>query len=277
MVETLVFLAVTGAMFTGAVGVFTSQQRATQFSQSVRQFEAEISDVINNTSTGVFPELFDISCSYAGAVIQFTRTAGSESGKGNGCMFVGQAVQVGINPFSTDTNRFVIQTLVGSNLAVNTSNFSQTYPSALYSGGGFGSPVFDTSEDGQLEWGLEFGPSFYVDGTDTYYASGFGVFYSRFGETNRGNEFVSGASSVSLYAITANGSQARNYSSVNLDEDTFRTGISHPASLSIVELDSPLYVCLEGPYGRRAMLVVGNVNGSLTARADFNARPECTV
>ena len=89
--EVMITMAVSGAMLVTAVILFGGQQRKVQFAQSTRDLKTTIQDIMNDTSTGYFPNSsFSCTSSATGPVIDIN--AGVEQGSNQSCIFLGKAI-----------------------------------------------------------------------------------------------------------------------------------------------------------------------------------------
>lgn len=103
IIEVLVFLAVSGALMASALGLIGGQQRTTQFAQAVREFDSRIKDLINDVSTGFYPNTGDLQCVYdpdaggtPGSGIKIMDEGGTPQGANSDCIFIGRVVQFGV-------------------------------------------------------------------------------------------------------------------------------------------------------------------------------------
>jgi type II secretory pathway pseudopilin PulG len=109
IVESMIFLAVTGAMVMAVMILIGGQQGKTQFQQTVREFEVVLQDIANDVSTGyaniVIPPGRYCSYDLAGTTASISTTVPV-----NRCIFVGRTVQFGI---SGDAERYGVYAVVG--------------------------------------------------------------------------------------------------------------------------------------------------------------------
>jgi hypothetical protein len=100
IVEVMIFLAITGAMFVSAMVFIGGQQRKTEFTQGVRTFASDITNIANDVSTGFtsFPFQTGQYCWIDAA----SRNVSVGAGGSNHCIFIGRAIQFAPNN-ATDT------------------------------------------------------------------------------------------------------------------------------------------------------------------------------
>lgn len=148
--ETMIVLAVSSVMLITAIVAFGGQQRKTQFTQSLRDLESQISDVMNDVQTGFYPTSLR-NCSRTATGPQFTAGTPSEQGVNLECIFVGKAVH-----FQQDS--FTAYSLVGNRLDASSrpvASFTASFPR-----------IIDASaEETEYKWGLRL-TQFYT-GTST--------------------------------------------------------------------------------------------------------------
>ncbi len=65
IIETLIFIAVSGMMFMSAVILVGGRQQEVEFSQGVRDLENKLKDTLNDVSTGYFPANNSLNCTIA--------------------------------------------------------------------------------------------------------------------------------------------------------------------------------------------------------------------
>jgi len=124
-IEVMITLSISAAMLVITMITLGGQQRGTQFSQGMRDLESKVQDVMNDVSTGFYPN------STVGCIPNYSEgptfnSAVVEQGSNIGCMYVGKAIQ-----FRQD--KIVIYTLVGNRFSsavgrTQSSSFSVSRP-----------------------------------------------------------------------------------------------------------------------------------------------------
>lgn len=94
--EVLIVVAVSGVMFANATLLFRGRQQQVQFTQSVKDFENVVTDIMNDVSTGYYPTNTNVSCTVT--PVEALRpiignTTNSGLGRSNQCVYVGKALQ----------------------------------------------------------------------------------------------------------------------------------------------------------------------------------------
>lgn len=116
ILETMIFLAVSAAMFVSAMAFINGRQGRTEFSTAVRDFESSINDLANDVSNGYYANAtaagrpFYCSISGSAIAIKDDKTT-DQQGSSQGCIFIGKAIQ--FRSSSTGDSQYVIMTLVG--------------------------------------------------------------------------------------------------------------------------------------------------------------------
>lgn len=113
VIEVLLFVALTSFLLLVAISNVTSGQRQVQFVQGARDFESQLSDIINDVPTGFYPSNDQLSCRPGVGRPVIDDSGGSGLGKNEDCMYVGKAVQ--FRPDGNDTKALVF-TLAGQRL-----------------------------------------------------------------------------------------------------------------------------------------------------------------
>lgn len=103
IVEVLIVLAVTGALFISAVVLITGRQGQTEFDTAIHDAQSQIQQTVTEVSNGFYPNLGNFSCtaSVSGPIISSGNTG---QGSNTGCIFLGKAVQFAMP--NTDPQQF---------------------------------------------------------------------------------------------------------------------------------------------------------------------------
>ena len=107
VIEVMIVLSVSTLLFASAVVAYSGQNRKTQFTNSVRDMETKIQDILNDVSTGYSPSSGNFTCTRSGspAVPIINPTEEAEQGKNQDCIFLGKEVII--------NNRITAFTLLG--------------------------------------------------------------------------------------------------------------------------------------------------------------------
>jgi hypothetical protein len=96
VVETMIFLAVSAAMFVSAMLVVSGQQARTEFRQGVGEIQSRIDDTINDVATGYYASSLDRQCTAASTSTSPPSITNNtaERGTSRQCIVLGRAVML---------------------------------------------------------------------------------------------------------------------------------------------------------------------------------------
>ena len=107
IVEVMIVLAVSSAMFLGAAALISGKQGSAQFNTSVHNFTSQLNAVAQTVSDGDFSTTQNWQCNTTSATPPVvTPTTGGGTGY---CMYIGQVMQL-----PTNSNSFVLTPLIGA-------------------------------------------------------------------------------------------------------------------------------------------------------------------
>jgi type II secretory pathway pseudopilin PulG len=151
IVETMVFLAVSGFMFVIAAGFIQNKVTDAQFHQAVQDTNQQIDQVINNVSNGSYPGgsgsftcvdgpgASQLGYGFDGDGYYYPKfsTTANNAGTNNGCVFFGEAIQFDANSESDshanvanpNMNNFNIYTIVADQYDCEAGNANLIAPS----------------------------------------------------------------------------------------------------------------------------------------------------
>ncbi len=116
IVEVMVFLAVSGALFMATVIVFAGQNGRAQFTTAAREMESRTQDIINDASTGYYSKSNDFGCirtgTGPGATPSITASA-TEQGKNQDCIFIGRVMHLNVGGLAPAGAFYNTYTVVG--------------------------------------------------------------------------------------------------------------------------------------------------------------------
>lgn len=112
VVETLIFLAISAAIFVSAMVLINGRQGKAQFDNAVRNFEASLIDIANDVANGYYKSSDKIQCNAPGGVPNVTSVViGSKDlGTNDACIFIGRAIM----PSDAGAEALNIYSLVGA-------------------------------------------------------------------------------------------------------------------------------------------------------------------
>lgn len=197
IVEVLIVLAITGALFVSAATMISGRTAKTQFEQSVNQMTGQIRQQINDVASGYYPNNKNFSCTATGA--DFSITAGaSEQGTNTGCVFLGKALYFGVA--GTDPEQYVsfpVAALQRNAAGEEVTSIAAAKPAVIYPAAPqTNSP--NSSQTTPLQYGLKVSKMYY--GTNPDNKIGAVAFLSSLGQYN-GTELVSGSQQISMLPL----------------------------------------------------------------------------
>ena len=115
IVETMIFLAISGLLFLSTIEIVDGQQNKTEFFQAIHVTFSQLQTLSNNVSDGYYatnPITGGFSCTAgSGAGVPPVLSASpNQQGQNLGCIYVGQMIQFAPGG---NTNEFTIYTMVG--------------------------------------------------------------------------------------------------------------------------------------------------------------------
>lgn len=163
IVETMIFMAVTGVLFTSAILLIGGQQRKAQFTQALYDFESRVRDTMNDVIKGNYQQA-SYTCSHGPT---FSATATTNQGGNKNCVFVGKVLHIG----GADKSDYQVYTLAGNRYTTaaattEASNIKETAPVVITH------PLpIDLNEQFKLPYGIEFLSAY--SGANYVFAVGF--------------------------------------------------------------------------------------------------------
>jgi type II secretory pathway pseudopilin PulG len=196
IVETLIVLAVTGALFVAAAVTISGRQNRTQFATAVNNIQQQIQQVINETESGFFPDNNDFICNVSGGVPNITAGVGTGQGSNTGCVFLGKVMQFGLG---AGPETFAVHSIAGNGSATNVVAANAV---DIYNGG-----VTNILQSENLESGLtvnrmkydSLGGGSNIDTAGVAFLAGDDS--GNYATTNSSGNLNSGSQQFSLYAV----------------------------------------------------------------------------
>lgn len=145
IVETMIYLAVTGVLLVSAMALMNGRQANTEFQQGIHQVVSNLQDIVSSVSTGFYPSLEDFNCDTGadGTSATFTISGTgpvTEQGTNTGCLYLGRAIQFA--PDSSDVSQgkyaYVVYTVAsrqykrGQDPPQPVTTLTDAQPTAIY-------------------------------------------------------------------------------------------------------------------------------------------------
>ncbi len=291
ILETMIFLAVSAAMFVSAMALINGKQQRTEFSTGVRDFESSLNDLANDVQNGYFSNNSANGQVYCYATSTSTIVSTTYDNR-QGCILIGKAIQFAPN---ANTSKYSVVTMVGKQFVGATAangdvqNINQSGVVAVSpTTGGVNVTVPNGTIDSTLSGGLTFGCLLFspnavtpqnpspcttagMTRSDTF------AFMTTFHEVDTvTNKQTTGASQVDLYvpatALTPSQYSGRPKATVAQILDGFTSATTYSSSESTLftgpghTLKSGVYICLQsGGTKQYALLSIGGQSGSIEA------------
>jgi type II secretory pathway pseudopilin PulG len=150
IVETMIVLAVTGALFVVIAASLTGRQNAAEFTHAIQSVQSQLQQVVDQVPDGNFPDQ-SVACSKGGGAPVFA--GGGSQGTNNECIFLGKAIQFHVqNAGGISTEQYQVYTIAGLNTQGTTAApFAAAVPRVVQVGGQYS--TYSTAVD--LEYGLQ--------------------------------------------------------------------------------------------------------------------------
>jgi type II secretory pathway pseudopilin PulG len=115
ILEVIIVLTVSSLLFAASVMGYVSQNRRTQFTDSVNNFAQDIQDVLNDVEVGFYPSANDFSCSAdsSNSGYPYFPVGANQQGTNTSCIFAGKAIQFAPSTDGGTKSDIDIYTLVG--------------------------------------------------------------------------------------------------------------------------------------------------------------------
>ena len=149
IVETMIVLAVSGALFVAIAASLSGRQNAAEFTNAIQGVQAQIQQTINQVAEGYYPNQQNFSCVAGGGGPQLTAGA-SGQGTNQDCVFLGKVMQFGVQ--NSNPEQYQTYTIAGLRTATTGtgSPFINTLPTVVGVGGNY----TDYSDVHALKYGL---------------------------------------------------------------------------------------------------------------------------
>jgi len=250
IVEVMIFLAVTSALFVMIAGTFSSQQKRTEFSTAAREMESRVRDIANDVSTGRYDSSSNFSCKVDGSGVPVFDTTASTQGTNQACTFIGRVIHFGVD--GADGKSFNVYTVAGARLNAggqDVTNLTEANPRAVASVGVPPGP--DLTETVRVPSGLII-KGMKVNGSPPTNYSAVG-FFTTFGTS----AFTTGTTSLSVDVIPL-GSGFSNTKGVII------SAIDNAGAVSKNPPDG-IEICMDSEVSNQhAILTIGGNNSRLT-------------
>ncbi len=154
IVETMVVLAVTGALFVVVAASLSGRQSAAEFIHAIQSAQSQVQQVVNQVSAGFYPNQGNFTCARNGNAVALA--AGSKAqGTNQDCIFLGKVLQFGVQGTSgSDPEQYRVYTIAGLRCPTCTVGAASPFQNVSPTVVGVGGDYTSYSDVGALEYGL---------------------------------------------------------------------------------------------------------------------------
>jgi len=152
--ETLIVLAVTGAMLLTAIMFVSGRQNKTEFQTSINDLQQQLQQIVNETASGHYNNNSNFACNGVGALVVLG-SGGNGQGTNASCIFLGNALQFGTGSGDLASNLGIIP-IVGKQYSIGAQSIqtvSESKPRAVYPVGSESTPT-DAVRTEIMKYGL---------------------------------------------------------------------------------------------------------------------------
>lgn len=290
IIETMIFLIITGAMVTVALALFGNRIAQTRFNQAVDELNTRITGTINEVAAGTYPAVPAFSCSVVSGVPTTTPATGQEQGSNSNCVFLGKVMQfgtAGTNCSTTVTsacNTMTVYSMVGRR-----SSNTGTEATVFSSGGANSVNPRLVNNTSPYSTGVDLTQIYPLGGgmtvtavrnraTDTSVTGvgvtqSLGTYTASGGSTTRLN---SGAQRLILWGLAnpAAPEWPRTRAQISSMVGTTSSG-GNPFAVANQDPPEGIVVCLEGGINQKASITIGDNDGRIATTVLKAQDPEC--
>lgn len=277
IVESMIFLAVTGVLFVSAMLTVSGKQANVQFTQGVRDAQSKIQDIINQVATGYYPNNGSFTCSVPtptdpSSAPTFTAVS-KVQGSSDDCVFLGKVLQfttggaaedgaTNYNVFSVASRRKNNKTPPQEVSSLKEAVPTAVAPTAAHSG------YPDITENFETQYGIKVTDIKVRGISGTFGAVAF------FGSlpSVQGTNLASGAQRVVFGLVPLSSlSDSKQAAAEKINSITDENPPVDPSKQTItLNPDAGIVFCLSDQGGsRKAMITVGQGQSQTTAKLDI--------
>lgn len=280
IVETMIVLAVTGALFVAIAASLSGRQSAAEFTHAIQSVQSQIQQVVNQVGEGFYPNNANFTCQKAGSSISFTNVV-STQGTNTDCVFLGKVIQ--FSEHGTIPEAYRIYTIAGlrSATAAVSSPFKNAAPSVVWVNPNYAS--YTTPQT--LEYGLvtKWVRSFHNSGCTSFGCSigAVGILMES-GSSNikSASGYNSGAQQIDLVPIYASRLQRTPTQTINdIQASAPISGLRDP-NLGVDGVLNPsmgVQICFaSGSTNQSGLITIGGVGRQLTVSLDIRSNSTCS-
>lgn len=260
IIEVLIVLAVTAAMFLLAVLAINGKQNNAEFQQAINDIRSSLQQQIDNVSAGDYSNTGNFTCNGTSGSINLAKGV-NKQGANTGCIFLGKVLQFAVK--STNPQQFISYPVAG--LQSNAGTLASAAPDVIAPGVSTnkGANFPDASTSGALHYGLNV-VSMKSGGNNI----GAVAFISSLGQFS-GGSLVSGSQTLSLIPIYS--------SSLNATEGATVDAINTKIVSSPVNPNGGVQICFaSGGTKQSGLITIGGGGQQLSITLKIYGDLTCT-
>ncbi len=260
IVEVMIVMAVTSALFVAVALTMAGKQRKAEFLQATNDIHAVTQQTINEVSAGFYPSKNDFRCvQTAGPAITIMSTA-EEQGTNQSCVFLGKVMYFGQSPVS-DRETFNTFSIAGLRSA---TTLATSAPTVIQN------DVIDTTVPGLLKYGLSVRSVKYNDTVGDSAAGDVNVgavaFITAAGDIDVEGNYKSGSQQVDLVPVPS--------TALNRTKATMITNIdAYLETATVVNPRNGVKICFVGADNLTALVTIGSNGHDLLTKLEVK---DCT-
>jgi len=257
IIETLIVLAVTGAMLLVAILAFMGQSAKVEFNTSIRDIQSIIQTTINEVGSGYYPSGDDIRCELGGTNLSITEGQ-AEQGSNTDCIFMGKVMQFGA--IATDPQQYNILTLAG--YKDNNGDITQAKPQIV--------DIPSATTNAILRNGLKVvSMSYTVGGVSD--DIGAVAFVNGLGSYGGDSQLISGSQQLSLLPVPDSGKIP------NTDKQAVIEAVSDQLVNAPINPNGGVKICFaSGGTKQSGLITIGSGGRGLSVNLEIKSTLDCT-
>ena len=277
IVETMIFLAVTAMLFISALSLISGRQAGVQFAQATRDAQSKLQDIINQVSSGFYPNGDGFSCTVAGTSgPALDLSTPKAQGTSDDCVFLGKVVELGVG---TDQDGYNVVSVAARRLntsGLEVNSLAQAKPTAIALKSAADTNTPDVTDKSVFQYGLKV-TRVTVPATATTPGPNYGAiaFLGSFPSGAQTN-LTSGAQHVNFGAVPGTTLNQDYYQSIlAINAITDAAGYTDTLMSPDASLANGIVVCLSDGGSRKAWLTIGGNVTNTTVRLDIGSSTIC--
>lgn len=249
IIETLLVLAISSALFLAIMITMSGRQAKAEFSQATKNVQAEVQQTIDEVAAGSYPSNNNFACDGGSGEPVFTASGGIEQGSNQDCVFLGKVIQFkvsGTNP--EQYNVFSVAALRACGGKTTCTDLAASKPRVIDGAG------FNITESKTLSYGLSVKSA----------TAGAVGFISELGSLNDGGSYNSGSQPVDLMPIRT--------SALNMPKPSMISVINSNLAASPTNPSGGFMICFQsGGTNQTALMTIGSNGHDLAVKMEVKS------